>query len=154
MFIVTAKAPRRRYLLLGSALTLAALCAALLLRPGKTEQAPAAPRAGTNEERVAYLAALGWEVEPEPVEALRLTLPDPLEEPYLSYNALQLKQGFDLSACCGETVERYTYRVTNHPSRPAGCQADLYLLRGEIVAGDVVCTGENGFIATLDFPAQ
>ena len=89
--------------------------------------------------------------EPEPVETLSLTLPKELEEPYLSYNVLQRAQGFDLEPCCGKTVERCTYTVKNHPSGKV-CQADLYICGGEIVAGDILCTGEGGFIAPLAFP--
>lgn len=153
MFIVTAKVPQRRYFLLGALAVLALLGALLLLRGGGEKKGEDTPlRAETNEARVAYLESLGWEVEPEPIEALKLTLPEELVEPYLSYNAIQLRQGFDLTPYCGETLERYTYRVCNYPERPRGCQADLYLLGGEIVAGDVVCTGENGFIDTLDYP--
>ena len=113
--------------------------------------APRAAAAATNEQRVAYLNSLGWQVEPEPVETLSLTLPKELEEPYLSYNVLQRAQGFDLEPCCGKTVERCTYTVKNHPSGKV-CQADLYICGGEIVAGDILCTGEGGFIAPLAFP--
>ena len=81
----------------------------------------------------------------------RLFLPKELEEPYLSYNVLQRAQGFDLEPCCGKTVERCTYTVKNHPSGKV-CQADLYICGGEIVAGDILCTGEGGFIAPLAFP--
>ena len=95
--------------------------------------------------------SLGWQVEPEPVETLSLTLPKELEEPYQSYNVLQRAQGFDLEPCCGKTVERCTYTVKNHPSGKV-CQADLYICGGEIVAGDILCTGEGGFIAPLAFP--
>ena len=81
----------------------------------------------------------------------RLFLPKELEEPYQSYNVLQRAQGFDLEPCCGKTVERCTYTVKNHPSGKV-CQADLYICGGEIVAGDILCTGEGGFIAPLSFP--
>ena len=106
----------------------------------------------TNEDRVAYLQSLGWEVDPEPVETLLFLLPDPLEEPYLTYNALQLEQGFDLSDFCGRTLSRYTYVVTNYPDRESGCQADIYLCDDAVVAGDIVCTGEGGFMTGLKFP--
>ena len=55
------------------------------------------------------------------------------------------------SPACGKTVERCTYTVKNHPSGKV-CQADLYICGGEIVAGDILCTGEGGFIAPLAFP--
>ena len=154
MFIVTAKVPKRRYFLLCALAVLAVLIALLALRGGKTEAKSDGPslEAATNEQRVAYLTSLGWEVDEEPIEALQLTLPDELVEPYRSYNEIQLKQGFDLIPCLGETLERYTYCVTNYPDRPKGCQADLYVYDGTIVAGDIVCTGTNGFIDTLEFP--
>ena len=139
MFICTMKYSRRR--LLGVLwLLLLAFLGFLLLRSCGSDRTAAA---ATNEQRVAYLTSLGWQVEPEPVETLSLTLPKELEEPYLSYNVLQRAQGFALEPCCGKTVERCTYTVKNHPSGKV-CQADLYICGGEIVAGDILCTGEGG----------
>ena len=154
MFIVTAKVPKRRYFLLGALAVLAVLVAILALRGGKKEAADneLSLRAETNEQRLAYLTSLGWEPDAEPIEALKLTLPEELVEPYRSYNEIQLKQGFDLTPYLGETLERYTYCINNYPGRPKGCQADLYVYDGTVVAGDIVCTGANGFIATLEFP--
>ena len=154
MFIVTAKAPKTRYLLLGTLLALAALVGMLALRGRSGEHNAPVERLETNEQRVAYLNAPGWEVDPEPLETLKLTLPATLEEPYRSYNELQLKQGFDLTPYLGETLERCTYRVTNYPGHALDCQVDLYIHDGTVVAGDVICTGANGFIATLEFPAE
>lgn len=110
------------------------------------------PQLADNAQRVSYLQSLGWEVEAEPVETLQFLLPDPLEEPYLSYNELQKEQGFDLSACCGQQVARYTYAVTNYPGRPTGVQLNLYICEGVLVAGDVCCLGADGFQRTLEFP--
>ena len=154
MFIVTAKVPKRRSVALAAAAILA-LGAAVLALHGhspKSAESEASLQAETNEQRVAYLESLGWEVDAEPVETLRLSLPEALTEPYLSYNQLQLRQGFDLTPCLGKTVDRCTYRVSNYPGRPNGCQADLYVCEGVIVAGDIVCTGADGFIDTLEFP--
>ncbi len=152
MFIVTAKVPKRRPLLLGALAILALLLAALCASRGRA--GADGERVETDEERIAYLAALGWEVAPEPIETLSLTLPETLEEPYRSYNELQLRQGFDLTPYLGNTLERSSYTVTNHPAHPDACQADLYVYRGEVVAGDIICTGANGFIATLEFPEE
>lgn len=106
-----------------------------------------------NSERVAYLRSFGWEIKEEPVETLQFILPKQLEEPYLSYNQLQLAQGFDLSACCGKQVTRYTYAVTNYPERTEGVQANLYLCEERPVAGDLCCPGEGGFQLPL-IPAE
>ena len=152
MFIVTAKFSRRKAAFAAVCLlALIALPLALLSGRSKT---PDAVTAETNDARVDYLRSRGWEVESEPVETLSVPLPDELVEPYLSYNALQLSQGFDLTALCGKTLERYTYAVTNYPGHTEGCQADLYVCDGVIVAGDIVCTGENGFMAGLEYPAK
>ena len=73
---------------------------------------------------------------------------------YLTYNELQDSQGFDLSACCGKQVARYTYTVTNYPGRPEGVQANLYVCEGQPVAGDILCAGADGFQDTLVYPEQ
>lgn len=151
MFIITARCSKRRIvkILLVFALLLAlffALCAC-------RHSAPPPIAAGTNEERISYLSSLGWIVAPQPIETLSITLGETLEEPYLSYNALQLEQGFDLTRYCGKTLSRYTYVVTNYPDPARPCQLNLYVCDGVVAAGDLVCTGENGFVAGLAFPA-
>ena len=154
MVIMTAKVPKRRLLLIVLLLIAAAVVLALCLHGAGSEMekpTKSSAQGATNEARIAFLEGYGWQVEPEPVETLSLTLPKELEEPYLSYNVLQRAQGFDLEPCCGKTVERCTYTVKNHPSGKV-CQADLYICGGEIVAGDILCTGEGGFIAPLAFP--
>lgn len=133
-----------------------ALVLALIVLPRscrKAAETPAVP-AETNEQRLAYLTSLGWEVSEQPIETLTVTLGQSLGEPYASYNELQLAQGFDLTRCCGKTLSRYTYVVTNYPDALLPCQLDLYVCEGVVAAGDIVCTGENGFMAGLDFPAS
>ena len=110
------------------------------------------PQLTDNAKRVTYLQSLGWEVNAEPVETLQFLLPDPLEEPYLTYNELQKEQGFDLTAYCGQQIARYTYAVTNYPGRTDDVQLNLYLCGGVLVAGDVCCLGADGFQGTLEFP--
>lgn len=131
----------------------AALAVLILLlgRSGETSVAEQ-PRLAGNQERVAYLQSLGWEVEEEPVTTLQFLLPPALKGDYVSYNTLQKTQGFDLEPCCGKQVTRYTYAVTNYPERPEGVQLNLYVCEELPVAGDVVCTGADGFQDTLVFP--
>lgn len=152
MFIITARCSKRRVvkILLIFALLLSLF---LALRACRHSSPPPVIAAGTNEERIAYLASLGWEVNDQPIETLSVTLGETLEEPYLSYNDLQLSQGFDLTRYCGQTLSRYTYVVTNYPDASLPCQADLYVCDGVLTAGDIVCTGENGFMTSLAFPA-
>ena len=143
MFIITAKCSKRRVVKI---LLIFALLLSLFL-------ALRACRHSSPPPVIAYLASLGWEVNDQPIETLSVTLGETLEEPYLSYNDLQLSQGFDLTRYCGQTLSRYTYVVTNYPDASLPCQADLYVCDGALAAGDIVCTGENGFMAGLAFPA-
>ena len=149
MWICTAKFSAKR-VALALAVLAAAVAACFFLR-GRVWDFPEKepPSLEDNAGRVDYLRGLGWEVEEEPVESLQFILPDTLEEPYLSYNALQLPQGFDLGQHCGEAVERYTYTVTNYPDRPGGVQANLYISGGVPIAGDILCPGANGFQEAL-----
>ena len=132
------------------------ILAAIILLVGhfQDQHAGDLPQLTDNTQRITYLQSLGWEVESEPVETLQFLLPDPLEEPYLTYNELQKEQGFDLTACCGRQVSRYTYAVTNYPGRPSGVQLNLYICEGVPVAGDVCCPGADGFQHTLAFPEE
>jgi hypothetical protein len=131
-----------------SVLLMGVVMAALILLAGRINQAETTaplPQLTDNDQRVAYLQSLGWEVAEEPVETLQFLLPETLEEPYLTYNELQLPQGFDLTACRGKQVSRYTYTVTNYPDRSEGVQANLYVCESQPVAGDLLCVGANGF---------
>ena len=121
--------------------------AVLIVLMGRTPEETEEPRPQLtgNAQRVEYLRSLGWEVEEEPIETLQFLFPEKLEEPYLSYNELQLPQGFDLRECLGRQVSRYTYAVLNHPSRAEGVQANLYLCEGVPAAGDLFCPGSGGF---------
>lgn len=152
MLIQTVRLTRKKAVL--AAILAGILMAALILllgRGGGSEEA-SAPQLTGNAERVAYLRELGWEVEEEPVTTLQFLLPPQLKGDYVAYNDLQKQQGFDLEACCGKQVTRYTYAVTNYPQRPDGVQLNLYVCEELPVAGDVVCTGADGFQDTLVFP--
>ena len=155
MFICTARFSKRKALTALLVLAVAAVMLILLFGGRRAkETAPDLPRTATNEERVAYLRSFGWEVEPEPIETLQFLLPAELEEPYLSYNELQLDQGFDLRECCGKQVSRYTYAVTNYPEQVEGVQANLYICEDSPAAGDVCSSGAGGFQEALCPPPE
>ena len=154
MMILTTRFSRKKAVC--TVILFGAVMALLIVLTGRLpeEEASSLPRLISNEDRVAYLTSLGWQVENEPLETLQFLLPEILEEPYLSYNTLQMAQGFDLRDCCGKQLSRYTYTVTNYPDRSAGVQANLYICEEHPVAGDIFCPGSNGFQATLVYPEQ
>ena len=149
MLIVTTRFSRKKAVL--TVILMGVVMAVLIILTGhlETKDAPALPQLTDNAQRVAWLQTLGWDVAPEPVETLQFLLPEELGEPYSSYNKLQLTQGFDLTACGGKQVARYTYIVTNYPGRPEGVQANLYICEEMPVAGDICCPGTDGFQEAL-----
>lgn len=143
---------RRRMALMSLALGLVIGSALLLVGCFGGDKETEVITAATNEERVAYLEALGWQVEPQPIETLDLQLPEKLEGEWDAYAKLQKGQGLPFSEFAGQAVKRYTYTVTNYPEIPQGVQANLYLWGDQIIGGDVIFTGQGGFQTDLAFP--
>lgn len=154
MLIWTARVSKKKTAAITAVILVAVLAVVVLVGNQADPAVSGLPQLADNDARVSYLQSMGWEVDPEPVETLQFLLPEKLEEPYLTYNELQDSQGFDLSACCGKQVARYTYTVTNYPGRPEGVQANLYVCEGQPVAGDILCAGADGFQDTLVYPEQ
>lgn len=156
MIIVTAKVNRKKLALGAAAAGLLCAVAAVGLLGLRSTAAAALggnTAAKTNEDRVAYLRGLGWEVSPDPVSVEELLIPEVLDEAYTQYLALQEEQGFDLTRYEGKRVKRYTYAVTNHPGGAQNVRASLLVFRGKIVGGDLAGTGVNGFLGSLQFPS-
>lgn len=134
------------------AVTILSLGAAvlLLLITAHSVFAPRAePDLSTVEGRAAYLASLGWEIDPE-TEAFRTVLvPDKLEGIMAQYNKLQVKQGYDLNRHLGESCMQYCYEITNYSDADGKVLVSLYLQDGEIIAADIHSTALNGFMHGL-----
>ena len=143
---------RRRMALMSLALGLVIGSALLLAGCFGGDKETEVITAATNEERVAYLEGLGWQVVPQPIETLDLQLPEKLEGEWDAYAKLQKGQGLPFSEFAGQAVKRYTYTVTNYPEIPQGVQANLYLWGDQIIGGDVIFTGQGGFQTDLAFP--
>ena len=79
MLIWTAKFSRKKAA--GAVILMGVVMAALIVLMGRAPEEPEIPlpKLTTNEERVAYLQSLGWDVEPEPIETLQFLLPAELE---------------------------------------------------------------------------
>ncbi len=101
------------------------------------------------EDAAEFLANLGWQVSPEPVEAKEVVIPAEFSDVYTKYNELQKTQGFDLSKCAGETAFRWTMRITNHPSGEEEVYATLLVINAKLVGGDVCAARLDGFMHGL-----
>ncbi|NLT40468.1 MAG: DUF4830 domain-containing protein [Clostridiales bacterium] len=103
----------------------------------------------SNEDRVAFLSALGWEVDPIIVEMEEAVIPKEFGDTYKAYNKIQLEQGFDLLEYAGKRVKRYTYAVTNYPDIPDNVYADLIIYKDRVIGGDICCIASDGFMHSL-----
>ena len=163
MFIITAKLSKRKLamgaaalaailLAIGAAAGLAGDVAAMgreapaaagSAEAAETVQAAASTRARTNEDRVAYLKACGWEVDPDSCEMREVIIPEDFDETYQNYVDLQARQGFDLARLRGKRVKQAIYTVTNYPGGEEVI-AELLIYRGNVAAGDICSMKTDG----------
>ena len=112
--------------------------------------------AGEDDGRnIEFLAEYGWEVEAEAIEKVKVHIPEQFDDVYHNYNQIQKRAGLDLAPYRGKEGVRYTYLVLNYPE-PVGepVRANLICIDGEPVAGDVMTVSVNGFMHSLNYPAN
>ena len=100
----------------------------------------------SNESRIAFLKSFGWEVQHEPLESVKVTVPTEFDAVFAGYNDLQKLQGLDLSRYKQKEVTRYTYLVTNYNGYDGRVHANLIIYRGNVVAGEICTEDASGFI--------
>lgn len=156
MLIVTAKMPKRK-LTLGVAAAALLCCCAIALNFGQAIGAsasalPSPKGVRSNQDRIDYLSAYGWQVSEEPIATQELLIPKEMDDSYTEYLALQNGQGFDLQKYAGKRVKRYTYEVLNYPTGESGVQANLLICKNTVVGGEVLSTRLDGFLHGLAMP--
>jgi hypothetical protein len=156
MFIFTAKFNKKKavaaVLILAVILIAIILIAGTLGKDNSKETAALSAVVKNNEQRVAYLNSLGWEVEAEPIEEQAVVIPREFTTVYKDYNELQIAQGFDLTKYGGIEATRYTYKVLNYPNVSGNVVADIIVYRSEVIAGDVQSNSLDGFMVGLKYP--
>lgn len=157
MLIMTAKMPRRK-LTWGVAAAALLCCCAIALNFGQAvrevsaSSLPSPKGMRSNQDRVDYLSAYGWQVSSDPIATQELLIPEEMDESYDEYLALQTDQGFDLKKYAGKRVKRYTYEVLNYPSGETGVQANLLICKNTVVGGEILSPRLDGFLHGLAMP--
>ena len=159
MLIVTAKMPKRK-LTLGVAAAALLCCCAIALNLGQgmigrevsASALPSPKGVRSNQDRIDYLAAYGWQVSEEPLVTQELLIPEEMDDSYTEYLALQTQQGFHLEKYAGKRVKRYTYEVLNYPTGESGVQVNLLLCKNTVVGGEVLSPRLDGFLHGLAMP--
>ena len=99
----------------------------------------------TEENAASFLEKCGWKIERSSAETEEVYIPAVFSEVYERYNAIQLKQGYDLSKYKGERVIKYSFTVTNYKGFD-NVQAHVLTWGGKIIVGDICSTELNGFM--------
>ena len=155
MIIVTAHIPKKK--LLAGGITALCCCAAvtvaLILTLGGRAVAASAEvkHIRTNDDRLAYLNGLGWEVSLQPIATEELLIPEQFDDSYADYLKLQADQGFDLTQYCGKRVKRYTYQLTNYPDRNEPMQIALLIYKNRVIGGQIQ-SASGGLLHGLTLP--
>ena len=154
MFVISVRAGKKQILIAACILVCAVLAGVLLFRGGKNgdliEAGAQFQTAASNAaERRIFLQQFGWEVETEPVEVCEVIIPEVFNEAYTQYNDLQRSQGFDLTPYSGKRVKRWTYQVTNYPDAKESVYANLLVLDGRVIGGDIGSAEQGGFMRTF-----
>ncbi len=113
---------------------------------------PSVKNMKTEQDRVGFLTACGWQVSADSAESQEVLIPKTFDDVFDNYNELQKTQGFDLSQYKNKRVMRYTYTVTNYPTGEAGVQATLLVYNNKIVGGDICSAKLDGFMHGFQLP--
>ncbi len=102
-------------------------------------------KAGTNEERVSFLAQFGWNVDAEPLEIKDVSIPEAFNEVYDNYNNIQKQQGLDLKPYAGKICRQWVYAVKNYPQN-SDVRATLLVYNNTVIGGDLSTAALDGFM--------
>lgn len=103
----------------------------------------ASTKVSSNDERVEYLSACGWDVDPDSCVVQDVVIPSDFNEVYENYVEMQTQQGFHLEKYRGKRVKLTTYTVQNAPDGMQ-LEANLLIFRNKVIAGDITSLSDGG----------
>ena len=144
MFVMTAKVNKKKLLLIGGGLLALIAILIALCSGGRSTTTSASGSVTSNDDRLQFLAAFGWEVATSPVESGQVRVPADSSEVFDRYNALQKTMGYDLTQFAGKTVMRYVYKIKNFPGATADVYATILISNNQVIGGDITDTSATG----------
>lgn len=151
MFLFSIKADKRKIITVLAVLLIAVTLGIVLSSVRNSEPTAECEgvkyslKAGTNEERVSFLAQFGWSVDTEPLEIKDVTIPQTFNDVYENYNSIQKQQGLDLKPYAGKTCRQWVYAVKNYPQN-CDVRATLLVYNNVVIGGDLSTTALDGFM--------
>ena len=104
----------------------------------------------TNDDRISFMKQFGWEVNPEPVEAVEIIIPKDFDAVYKKYNDVQKAQSLNLEKYKNKAVKRYTYEIAGYPGYKGTVYVNLLIYKEKIIGGDICSAEINGFMHGFD----
>ncbi|MCM1054581.1 MAG: DUF4830 domain-containing protein [Bacteroides sp.] len=101
------------------------------------------------EAAAEFLEGFGWELDKRDYSRDEIIIPKEFSEVYERYNAIQLKQGYDLTKYRTDTVIRYTFKVKNFDGYE-NALAHVLAKGGKIIGGDICSTDMSGLMTGFD----
>ncbi|MCQ2479131.1 MAG: DUF4830 domain-containing protein [Clostridia bacterium] len=157
MFVFSLRANKKRIILMAG--LIAVIVLGLFLTRNSdlpvTDDSGILLKAGSAEERIAFLSQFGWEIEEDPVQVEEIVIPAEFDETYEKYNEIQLAQNMDLSPYAGKTAKKWTYTVKNYPdyeTENSCIRANIIVFEGAVIGGDISSLEQGGFMQGFDFP--
>ena len=102
-------------------------------------------RVDTAAGRQAYLHTLGFEIDPASEDIQRTSVPLRFDSMMADYNALQRRQGFDLTPYAGLPVTVVTYALQDAPDE----LVTLWVCNGVVIGGDVHTAAADGWMTGI-----
>lgn len=156
MFVWSFRMSKRELIIIGIGIAAFVITAFLLLFPGGSSSASALIDAGYSlsadgaDSRIEFLSQFGWQCDAEPAAVKEIIIPAKFSDVYAEYNELQKEQGFDLQQYSGRRAKLWTYRVLNYPGGVSDVVANILIIDGTVIGGDISSTLLDGFTHGFD----
>ena len=105
-------------------------------------------------DAIEFLSYYGWQVDEKPIESAQVYIPEVFDTVFEDYNVLQLEAGLDLRQYRGLRGTRYTYKVLNYPQDIENVRANVIVIDGKSVGGDISTVALDGFMHSLKYSFQ
>lgn len=102
----------------------------------------------TDEQRTEYLNSLGLRCG-QLIESRQIEIPSEFDDAYEKYNKIQTDSGFDLEKYKGKQATVFSYPVENYPTGEQNVRANLIVVKGKLVGGDICSSKLDGFMHGL-----
>lgn len=105
-----------------------------------------------NNQIIEFLSQFGWKTSGQPAETRDISIPTVFNDTYEKYNQIQKSQGMDLKKYMGKLCKQYTYDITNYEGSDQKVRANVLVIDGKVIGGDISSTNLDGFMHGFEKP--